>query len=221
VEQVFPDRFVTDASGAKHWMAGDFTLAEIKRLDAGGWFDAKFAGERILTWAEAVAVVAGRAGLYPELKSPSLYEGRGIDMVRLVVEALSRDGFDRGPADGKAPLILQSFDPEALKRLTAALPRVPRVFLMEPRAAETWLTPERLRTIPAFATGIGPAKAIVEAHPEIVAAAHAQGLTVTPYTFRSRDVGRFPDVRAEMRHFLFDLNVDAVFTDNPDQFPRK
>src|SRR5262245_33869374 len=39
VEQVFPDRFVTDAKGAKHWMAGDFTLAEIKRLDAGAWFD--------------------------------------------------------------------------------------------------------------------------------------------------------------------------------------
>jgi len=24
-----------------------------------------------------------------------------------------------------------------------------------------------------------------------------------------------------MRYFLFDLDVDAVFTDNPDQFPRR
>jgi glycerophosphoryl diester phosphodiesterase len=28
-------------------------------------------------------------------------------------------------------------------------------------------------------------------------------------------------VREEMAHFLYRLGVDAVFTDNPDQFPRK
>src|SRR4029453_2445566 len=40
VEEVFPDRARTDpGTGAKRWMAGDFTLAEIKRLDAGSWFD--------------------------------------------------------------------------------------------------------------------------------------------------------------------------------------
>ena len=30
----------------------------------------------------------------------------------------------------------------------------------------------------------------------------------------------FPDVRREMAHYLFTLDVDAVFTDNPDRFPR-
>src|SRR5919205_198758 len=40
VEEVFPDRVRTDpATHAQRWMAGDFTLAEIKRLDAGSWFD--------------------------------------------------------------------------------------------------------------------------------------------------------------------------------------
>jgi hypothetical protein len=28
-------------------------------------------------------------------------------------------------------------------------------------------------------------------------------------------------LRDEMRYFLFDLRVDAMFTDNPDQFPAK
>jgi glycerophosphoryl diester phosphodiesterase len=28
-------------------------------------------------------------------------------------------------------------------------------------------------------------------------------------------------VADEMRQFLYTLNVDAVFTNNPDQFPRK
>ena len=45
VEAVFPDR-AKEAKGKKIWPAADFTLAEIKRLDAGSWKDAKFAGAR-------------------------------------------------------------------------------------------------------------------------------------------------------------------------------
>ena len=52
VAEVFPDRAVVDpATGTKQWLVVDFTLAEIKQLDAGSWFDARYAGERIPTWA--------------------------------------------------------------------------------------------------------------------------------------------------------------------------
>jgi glycerophosphoryl diester phosphodiesterase len=226
VEEVFPDRFTTDpASGAKRWMAVEFTLAEIKRLDAGRWFDPKFAGERVPTWQEAVAIVGGRAGLYPELKSPALYASRNIDMVGLVVSELKRGGFDTRTASsssvaGRPPLVLQSFDAEALRGLASALPSVPRVFLLAPIGAATWISEQGLRDVGRFATGIGPHKSVIDGHPEIVKRAHAAGLTVTPYTFRSRDTGRFADVRAEMAFFLSELGVDALFTDNPDQFPR-
>ena len=77
VEEVFPDRAEVDpATGKKQWLAVDFTLAEIKTLDAGSWFDARFADQRIPTWEEAVALVGTSAGLYPELKTPALYRGR-------------------------------------------------------------------------------------------------------------------------------------------------
>ena len=62
----------------KAWLANDFTLAEIKTLDAGSWFDKKFAAERVPTFDEAVALVRGRAGLFPELKTPEIYEGRDV-----------------------------------------------------------------------------------------------------------------------------------------------
>ena len=75
---------------AAGWLAVDFTLAEIKQLDAGSWFDPKYAGERIPTFAEAVDVVGTAAGLYPELKTPALYTSRGIDMTELFVESLRR-----------------------------------------------------------------------------------------------------------------------------------
>jgi glycerophosphoryl diester phosphodiesterase len=219
VREVFSDR-ATLVGATRRWMLADFTLAEVRQLDAGSWFDPKFAGERVLTWDEAVEIVRGRAGLYPELKSPALYQERGIDMVALVVGALKRGGFDR-PADGRPPLILQSFDADALRRLAAELPDVPRVLLTDVRMARTWLSADGVAKIREFATGIGPNKNILLAEPAVVARAHAAGLTVTPYTFRSSDTGHFPNVTEEMRHFLYELNVDGVFTDNPDRFPRR
>ncbi len=44
---------------------------------------------------------------------------------------------------------------------------------------------------------------------------------MVPYTFRARSPGDgFATVEAEMTHFLEDLGVDGLFTDNPDLFPR-
>jgi glycerophosphoryl diester phosphodiesterase len=63
---------------------------------------------------------------------------------------------------------------------------------------------------------------LFDGHPEIVAMAHNVGLTVTPYTFTTRGPAtRFRSVTDEMRYYLLDLKVDAVFTDNPDLFPRE
>lgn len=221
VEEVFPDRFVETEAGVRRWMLADFTLAEVKRLDAGSWFDPRFAGERILTWDEAVDVVRGRAGLYPEMKSPARYRQRGLDMVALVAAALERTGFARPAAGARSPLILQSFDPQVLQEMAARLPTVPRVLLVDAGMAGTWVSDAGLERVRTFAQGIGPAKGILLAHPEVVARARAAGLSVTPYTFRSASTGKFPDVTAEMRYFLYELGVDAVFTDNPDRFPRK
>jgi glycerophosphoryl diester phosphodiesterase len=219
VEDVYPDRSVVNpATGRHEWLALDFTLAEIKRLDAGSWFDGRFAAERIPTWDEAVAAVGTRAGLYPELKSPGRYRARNVNMARVFA-----DSFQRLNLGSRRPesLILQSFDDETLRDIARTLPAVPRTFLIENRDGARWLTSQGLSEIATFATGIGPAKALIDTNPGIVKAAHSAGLTVTPYTFTSRaPASRFPDVGDEMAHYLFTLEVDALFTDNPDRFPR-
>ncbi len=218
VEEVFPDRATVDpATGQRRWLVMDFTLAEIKRLDAGSWFDPKFAGERVPTWEEAVALVGNRAGLYPELKSPPLYRGRGIDMPAIFLRSLGPLGLENAPA---SRLIVQSFDPQALKDVTAANPRLARTFLIDGRQAAQWFSAGGMKEISTFATDIGPSKLILDRRPELVELAHAANLTVTPYTFTSRAPGRIADVTEEMKYFLVELNVDAVFTDNPDRFPR-
>jgi glycerophosphoryl diester phosphodiesterase len=219
VEQVFPDRASVDPeTGRRQWLAVDFTLAEIKQLDAGSWFDARFSGERVPTWEEAVAAVGTAAGLYPELKSPPLYRARGIDMTAIFVASLRRLGLEHVPA---SRLVVQSFDDQVLRELTKAAPALPRTFLIEARDGARWLTPDGLAGIGRFATGIGPAKRLLDGRPEIVKAARTAGLTVTPYTFTSKSpASRFADVGDEMHYYLFDLGVDALFTDNPDRFPR-
>ncbi len=218
VEELFPDRGTLDGvTGRTRWLAADFTLAEIKRLDAGSWFDPKFAGERVPTWEEAVQVVGDAAGLYPELKAPALYRARRVDMARVFSDSVTRLRLERTP--GK--LIVQSFDDQVLRELAALLPHTPRTFLIDNSEGARWLTASGLKTIAGFATGIGPSKLLIDQRADLVRLAHATGLTVTPYTFTTRGPAtRFADVRAEMEYYLATLGVDAVFTDNPDRFPR-
>jgi glycerophosphoryl diester phosphodiesterase len=219
---IFPDRFATvttRGTAGKQWLANDFTLAEIRRLDMGAWFGPKFAGEKIVTWQEAIDLVRGKAGLYPELKSPPLYTGRGVDMVKLFIDSVKKNGLDQPKSLETTPMIVQSFDEPTVRRLARELPTVPRVFLME--SFGDGMSDARLRDIKSFSTGIGPAKALLLAEPDVVKRAQAAGLTVTAYTFRSRNTGMFRSVRDEMAHFVHTLGIDAAFTDNPDQFPRQ
>jgi glycerophosphoryl diester phosphodiesterase len=222
VKEIFPTRFreeLVNGMPMRHWHVSDFNLREIKQLDAGSWFDAKFKGARVPTFQEAIDLVRGKAGLYPETKAPEVYGALGFDMERLVIDLLKKNRLISGNAARHTPVIIQSFSPESLRKLFATLERkLPLVLLVGVEATGNWLTEAGLTAAKQFATGIGPAKALVDK--SVVAQAHALGLSVTPYTFRSSNTGRFKTVREEMNYYLYELGVDAVFTDNPDMFPR-
>jgi glycerophosphoryl diester phosphodiesterase len=222
VEEKFPGRVSTqtiEGRTRKAWLANDFTLAEIKTLDAGSWFDRKCAGETVPTFDEAIAVIRGKAGIFPELKTPEIYAGRDVNFEALVAAALDKHGL-RGPkADPKTPVILQTFGQSSARRLAEIKIGVPVALLLG--NAEGFQTAAQIKAWKGIVQGFGPAKNIVLKNPDFVKWAHAEGMTVTPYTFRSSDTGSFPDVTAEMSHYLYTLGVDALFTDNPDKFPRK
>ncbi len=227
VEARFPDRAVVEngpgGQPAKRWYANDFTLAELKTLDAGSWFDARFAGARIPTLEEAIALVKGRAGIFPELKSPARLNARGVDVEQSVADVLRKHGLTDAQVKGLPAVYLQSFEEKSVRRLATLLPAVPRTLLIGGKEAPRWLTIDGLREAKTFATAISPARQLIEARPAIVADAHAAGLAVVPYTFRhapgSGDADR-ETARADMRRFLVDYRVDGLFTDNPDLFPR-
>lgn len=62
-EEVFPDR--------SPWRVRDFTLAELRQLDAGSWFGARYAGEPIPTLSDVLRVMKGTPGLLLEVKRPA------------------------------------------------------------------------------------------------------------------------------------------------------
>lgn len=221
IANVFPNRPSSNVPGrgpAKRWLANDFTLEEIRKLDAGSWFGAKFAGLRVPTFEEMIEVVRGKAGLYPELKSPPLYTARGIDMEKIFVGVVKKQRLHTAESLKATPAIIQSFDEATIRRVAVDLPTIPRVFLT---SKDEDVIDARLKELAKFATGIAPEKAVIARHPEMVKAAHAAGLTVTSWTFRADEKTAFPTVRDEMAYFLYTLGIDALFTNNPDQFPRR
>ena len=222
VKEVFPERGRRER-GRTTWPVSDFTLAEIRQLDAGSWFDAKFAGERVPTWQDAIDLVRGKAGLFPETKGPEVYGSRGFDMEALVLKELAKNGLDRAGADPKTPVIIQSFSPESLQKMRSMGTTLTLVLLISDGDPDRgrWLSDEGLKKARTFADGIGPAKSLLVSDATLAKRAHALGFTITPYTFRSAGLPAGQSVKDEMATFLYEIGVDALFTDNPDQFPRR
>lgn len=107
VEQVFPDR--------APWNLADFTLAEIKTLDAGSWFGPQFAGERIPTLEELLVTLDKRAHLVIEVKSPGDTGNEQID--EMLLDALV--GGHLKDLDDAGKLSFSSFDAAWLEAFAA------------------------------------------------------------------------------------------------------
>src|SRR5262245_35483178 len=111
------------------------TLQELRRLDAGSWFNARypekarpeFVGERIPTLQEIIDVARpSRAGLYREIKSPELYPD---DFEARVVDLLRRNSFE-------TRVLIQSFSARSLQKVATLAPSLPRALLVEDRAVD-------------------------------------------------------------------------------------
>src|SRR5262245_60939996 len=215
VARVFPNRFV-EAKGRRTWPVVNFTLEEIKQLDAGSWKDPRFAEAKVPTFQEMIDFIKGKVGIIPETKAPEVYGNHGLNMEKALMQALRTNGLDKPNPASKTPVIIQSFSATSLKALRTDYGcKLPLVYLFSSGSYSR----EQLAEMKEFADGIAPNKAVILDHPEIVNDAHSLGMSVTVWTFRAGQTGAFSSVRDEMSHFLRQVKVEAVFTDNPDQFP--
>ncbi len=201
------DRTARGPAGACRGLARERTWAQIQRCEVGSWFADSFparrgpsyAGERIPSLEQVLSRYASRANVrfYIETKSPD--EAPGMEEALLAVLRRHRLA---GPGADTGRVIVQSFSFASLERMHRLDPAVPLVALIDDPIAPDSLEPT-LRRIAAIAKGIGPARRIVSAR--MVAAAHAAGLSVHPYTVNDPAV---------MRR-LIGLGVDGMFTDRP------
>lgn len=94
-------------------------FASIRRLDAGSWFHHRFAGERVPTLDEAIALgLELGLGMNVELKP---CPGRAEATARTTIEALARYG---AALDGR--VLISSFEPRCLAVAEALAPALPR-----------------------------------------------------------------------------------------------
>ena len=133
---------------------------------------------------------------------------------------LAKNKLDCPASYPKTPVIIQSFSADSLQKMRKAGVTIPLTFLvsdLDPGRGK-WLTDDGLKQVRQFAEGLGPAKALLLADTTLAQRARAAGLTLTPYTFRAASVPAGKTVKEEMADFLYRIGVDALFTDNPDQF---
>lgn len=185
VAEVFPDK--ADA------LVNEFTLAELQQLDAGSWFDARFAGEEVLTLDDVLDYVYPHdIGVFVELKDPPNSPG---------LEQAVSDVMDADPrwaemiADDL--ITFTSFDQDSLKRAKELQPDVPLVWV-----DSTVPSDAELEDAATWADEFGTHYRTLGGQAD-VDRIRATGMRVMLYTMNS------PEVLQEG----LDLGVDTIITD--------
>ncbi|BCJ27219.1 glycerophosphodiester phosphodiesterase family protein [Actinocatenispora sera] len=187
IAQVLPDR--ADAT------INELTVAELRKLDAGAWFDERYRGEPVPTLAELLAAIDGRSTLFIELKVPE----RSPGIEEQLAEELRRCLGDRLDDIHHPPVAIQVVDADRLWQLHELLPTVPMCLMS---GLTYMLELDRFADLGDWVSAYTPLGRLLTA--EHVTAAHEHGIRVLPWTIDA------PEAVAAMR----DLDVDAVITNN-------
>ena len=192
---------------------------------------------RIRSLAEELAFVRGlnrstrrHAGVYTEVKSPAWHRAQGKDLAPRVLETLADFGYRTADDD----VWLQCFDDAELLRIRDRLGcRLRLVQLIgenewkeAPTDYDSMRTAAGLARVATYASGIGPwipqivqwpAPGAEPVHSTLVRDAHAVGLAVHPYTFRSDQLPEHAPDAGAVHRAIFDVaGADGLFTDFPD-----
>lgn len=183
-----------------------YSLSEIKKLDAGTWFNEEFPdlgkkeyeGITVPTLEEIIEHFGTEVSYYIETKSPSVYPGMEEELLRV----LSR--FDLvAERDEDSKVIIQSFSSDSLKLIHELAPTIPLIQLLSNRSNHK-LTDEDFEEIKEYAAGIGPSHK--KMNKDFVKNAREAGLEVHPYTINDAK---------ELRKYL-NWGITGAFTNHPD-----
>lgn len=167
-------------------------FSQLTRLDAGAWFAPEFAGERVLSLSDVVLLVAGRARLNVEIKSPPAdWEA----VATRLTACLRKHG-------QLASTVISCFQPEALQAVRAQAADAQLGLLWKnPDVTEAWRWGRELR-----ATSIHPYWKIVT--DDLTRTARQHGLQTLAWT-----VNEVQTMRELLRR-----RVDGLMSDFPERF---
>jgi glycerophosphoryl diester phosphodiesterase len=153
----------------------DHRLEEIKRLDAGSWFDPRFSSERVPELMEVMKLTTGRCMANIEIKKSAFDVGYPVDAIeRQVVKLVKTSGaMDR--------VILSSFDKRILQRI-ADMEEPPAIAYISDHGADKRVV-EMLLALRAFSWH-PRFTALTRDQVELV---HTAGLKVFPWTINTRE----------------------------------
>ena len=169
----------------------DFTLAEIRKLEAGSHFDIAFKGEPIPTLDKVLEAVGKRIYINIEIAN---YATLTDKLPVKVAELVKRHKMEER-------VIFSSFNPLALLRTRRILPEVPTGLLAIAGSSGNWARSWPGRLI--HYKSLHPEQRDVT--PDLVKQAHQKGHPVFVYTVN----------RADEMKTLFEMGVDGIFTDDP------
>lgn len=183
------DETLSRTAGAEGWVK-DHTYDELRTRDAGSWFHADFAGERIPSLEELFKLVQGRGILLNlELKNGIVsYKG----MEEKIIQAIRDWKMEQ-------QVILSSFNHASLVRCKRLAPEIRTALLYMEKLYRPYDYAAKLE-----ASGLHPYRLAVTY--EEVAAALAQGIVTYPFTVNDP---------AEMQAMI-DMGVQGIITDVPD-----
>jgi glycerophosphoryl diester phosphodiesterase len=186
----------------------ELTLAQIKKLDAGSWFNEnypqfakpQYAGLKVPTLEEIFMKFGREANYYIETKSPEVYPGMEDKLLQILKDYKMIDSKGR-----TKNILIQSFSQESLMKVHTMNPELPLVQLLwyDTPAA---ISDIELESIKKYAVGVGPNFDKVDE--KFVKMARNHGLQFHPYTVNEK---------ADMRRAL-EWGATGVFTNFPDRF---
>jgi glycerophosphoryl diester phosphodiesterase len=183
---------VLDRTTDGHGPLAAQTLAELKRLDAGSWFDPRFAGEPIPTLAEVLAWARDRVPLFIELKYGA---DADLGLVAAVLDQITAHAMIQ-------QVMVISFNHRALQRARERAPGLATGALYLAPVDEPVQLAHRVG-----ATAVMPLWPLIT--PEEIAACHAAELSVNVW-------GAGLDYPA-----MIAAGVDCVNADHPERVRRE
>jgi len=175
----------TDGAGR----LADMTLEQVKSLDAGSWFALEYAGERVQTLSEVIALTGDRMPLSLEIKAYGVEE----QAVAAIHKSGNRDSF------------ISSFDESCLRCVRELDSQLPIELLVDHDPSHGGGIGNLLRRAQELdACILAPSYGGIT--PDLVAAAAAAGIAVVCWTVDDRD---------DMRRMV-DLGVQAITTNYPE-----